>query len=158
MKCPTPRLTTAKKAVVDSGKGTGGQGMQIPPRFICARTNGHGLRRSRLPLTSANLLAQGPRHHDDSWVRLCHPSPAPFLQHRHGPHNRIFGAGALADAVSKLRAEPVVITSVDRDDRDGGGQRHFRTKPSAPCANGRPARTIEILTPEFHPLLDPKVL
>lgn len=54
----------------------------------------------------------------------------------------------LAEAVSKLNLEHVVITSVDRDDLPDGGAVHF-----AKCINAirqsAPQTTIEILTPDF---------
>lgn len=54
----------------------------------------------------------------------------------------------LAEAVKKLNLQHVVITSVDRDDLEDGGARHF-----ANCIQeirySSPATTIEILTPDF---------
>ncbi|WP_341790533.1 lipoyl synthase [Rickettsia endosymbiont of Polydrusus tereticollis] len=54
----------------------------------------------------------------------------------------------LAEAVKKLNLQHVVITSVDRDDLEDGGARHF-----ANCIqeirHSSPATTIEILTPDF---------
>jgi lipoic acid synthetase len=54
----------------------------------------------------------------------------------------------LADAISKLNLEHVVITSVDRDDLDDGGAEHF-----ASCIINIRAKsqntTIEVLTPDF---------
>jgi len=54
----------------------------------------------------------------------------------------------LAEAVSKLSLQHVVITSVDRDDLDDGGAKHF-----AHCIQeireSSPKTTIEVLTPDF---------
>ncbi|MFY9590257.1 lipoyl synthase [Rickettsia endosymbiont of Halotydeus destructor] len=54
----------------------------------------------------------------------------------------------LAEAVKKLNLQHVVITSVDRDDLEDGGARHF-----AQCIqeirHSSPNTTIEILTPDF---------
>ncbi|MCC8368702.1 MAG: lipoyl synthase [Rickettsia endosymbiont of Oxypoda opaca] len=54
----------------------------------------------------------------------------------------------LAEAVKKLNLQHVVITSVDRDDLEDGGARHF-----ANCIQeirySSPTTTIEILTPDF---------
>ena len=54
----------------------------------------------------------------------------------------------IAEAVKKLNLKHVVITSVDRDDLDDGGSRHFfevinQTRKS------NPNTTIEVLTPDF---------
>src|ERR1044072_5674008 len=51
-------------------------------------------------------------------------------------------------AVAKLGLNHVVITSVDRDDLDDGGARHFAETIAAIRA-AAPATTIEILTPDF---------
>jgi lipoyl synthase len=54
----------------------------------------------------------------------------------------------VADAVAKLGLKHVVITSVDRDDLDDGGARHFAdTIRQIRLAN--PQTTIEVLTPDF---------
>ncbi len=53
----------------------------------------------------------------------------------------------VADAVAKLGLMHVVITSVDRDDLDDGGARHFAEVISA-IRRKSPA-TIEVLTPDF---------
>jgi lipoyl synthase len=54
----------------------------------------------------------------------------------------------VAEAVAKLGLKHVVITSVDRDDLDDGGARHFaETIRSIRHAN--PQTTIEVLTPDF---------
>jgi len=54
----------------------------------------------------------------------------------------------VAEAVSEMGLEHVVITSVDRDDLDDGGALHFvETIQSIRAAS--PATTIEILTPDF---------
>ena len=54
----------------------------------------------------------------------------------------------VADAVAKLGLKHVVITSVDRDDLDDGGARHFADVILAIRARC-PATTIEVLTPDF---------
>nr|WP_111732767.1 lipoyl synthase [Roseovarius amoyensis] len=67
-----------------------------------------------------------------------------------------FEPGRVADAVSKLGLNHVVITSVDRDDIDDGGAAHFAQTIRA-IRHRSPGTTIEILTPDFlH--CDPKVL
>lgn len=54
----------------------------------------------------------------------------------------------IADAVSKLGLEHVVITSVDRDDLADGGAEHFAQVIRSIRA-ASPKTTIEILTPDF---------
>ena len=54
----------------------------------------------------------------------------------------------IAEAVAKLGLEHVVITSVDRDDLDDGGAKHFAAVIAA-IRSKSPATTIEILTPDF---------
>jgi lipoyl synthase len=54
----------------------------------------------------------------------------------------------VADAVARMGLTHVVITSVDRDDLDDGGARHFVEVIEAIRATS-PATTIEILTPDF---------
>ena len=54
----------------------------------------------------------------------------------------------VGEAVAKLGLNHVVITSVDRDDLDDGGARHFAETIAAIRA-AAPATTIEILTPDF---------
>ncbi len=54
----------------------------------------------------------------------------------------------VANAVSKLGLEHVVITSVDRDDLDDGGAGHFAAVIGA-IREAAPATTIEVLTPDF---------
>ncbi len=54
----------------------------------------------------------------------------------------------VAIAVEKLGLEHVVITSVDRDDLDDGGARHFAAVIHA-IRRRSPKTTIEILTPDF---------
>lgn len=54
----------------------------------------------------------------------------------------------VAIAVAKLGLEHVVITSVDRDDLDDGGARHFVETIEA-IRDRSPSTTIEILTPDF---------
>ena len=56
--------------------------------------------------------------------------------------------GRIAEAVLKLGLTHVVITSVDRDDLDDGGARHFAAVIAAVRA-ASPQTTIEILTPDF---------
>ena len=55
---------------------------------------------------------------------------------------------SVADAVGKLGLTHVVITSVDRDDLEDGGARHFAEVIAAIRA-ASPATTIEVLTPDF---------
>jgi lipoic acid synthetase len=59
-----------------------------------------------------------------------------------------FEPGRVADAVSKLGLNHVVITSVDRDDLEDGGAQHFAQTIRA-IRHRAPATTIEILTPDF---------
>ena len=54
----------------------------------------------------------------------------------------------VADAVVKLGLRHVVITSVDRDDLDDGGARHFAETIKA-IRDIAPRTTVEILTPDF---------
>ena len=54
----------------------------------------------------------------------------------------------VADAVAKLGLNHVVVTSVDRDDLDDGGARHFADVIRAIRA-ASPQTTIEVLTPDF---------
>jgi len=54
----------------------------------------------------------------------------------------------VALAVAKLGLHHVVITSVDRDDLDDGGARHFAEVIRAIRARS-PGTTIEVLTPDF---------
>ncbi len=54
----------------------------------------------------------------------------------------------VADAVGKLGLSHVVITSVDRDDLEDGGARHFAQVIAAIRA-ASPQTTIEVLTPDF---------
>jgi lipoic acid synthetase len=54
----------------------------------------------------------------------------------------------VAEAVAKLGLSHVVITSVDRDDLDDGGARHFADVIAAIRAT-TPKTTIEVLTPDF---------
>ncbi|APH72560.1 lipoyl synthase [Aquibium oceanicum] len=55
---------------------------------------------------------------------------------------------SVARAVAKMGLNHVVITSVDRDDLDDGGARHFAEVIQAIRA-AAPGTTIEILTPDF---------
>ncbi|MEO0466721.1 MAG: lipoyl synthase [Pseudomonadota bacterium] len=54
----------------------------------------------------------------------------------------------VAEAVSEMGLEHVVITSVDRDDLDDGGAMHFVHTIEA-IRKASPGTTIEILTPDF---------
>ena len=54
----------------------------------------------------------------------------------------------VAEAVAKLGLKHVVITSVDRDDLEDGGAKHFANVITA-IRNATPSTTIEILTPDF---------
>jgi lipoyl synthase len=54
----------------------------------------------------------------------------------------------VAEAVTKLGLAHVVITSVDRDDLEDGGARHFAAVIGAIRAVS-PTTTIEVLTPDF---------
>ena len=60
----------------------------------------------------------------------------------------VFEPGRVADAVSKLGLNHVVITSVDRDDLDDGGAAHFAQTIRA-IRHRAPGATIEVLTPDF---------
>lgn len=51
-------------------------------------------------------------------------------------------------AVAKLGLEHVVITSVDRDDLEDGGARHFADTIHA-IRRAAPGTTVEVLTPDF---------
>jgi len=54
----------------------------------------------------------------------------------------------VAEAVARLRLRHAVLTSVDRDDLDDGGARHFREVVTA--VRGRvPECAVEVLTPDF---------
>src|ERR1700687_2393773 len=54
----------------------------------------------------------------------------------------------VAEATAKLGLAHIAITSVDRDDRDDGGARHFAAVIQAIRARC-PNTTIEVLTPDF---------
>lgn len=54
----------------------------------------------------------------------------------------------LAEAVGKLGLNHVVITSVDRDDLEDGGAKHFADCITA-IRRSSPKTTIEVLTPDF---------
>ena len=55
----------------------------------------------------------------------------------------------IAEAISKLKLKHVVITSVDRDDLDDGGARHFQ-RCIDEIRNLDTTVTIEILVPDFQ--------
>ena len=55
----------------------------------------------------------------------------------------------VAEAVSELNLEHVVVTSVDRDDLIDGGAKHF-TNVINSIRLMNPSCTIEVLTPDFH--------
>ena len=55
----------------------------------------------------------------------------------------------IAEAVSDLGLEHVVVTSVDRDDLEDGGAEHF-TKVISSIRKMNKNCTIEVLTPDFH--------
>ena len=59
-----------------------------------------------------------------------------------------FEPGRVADAVSKLGLNHVVVTSVDRDDLDDGGAEHIARTIRA-TRRKAPDTTIEVLTPDF---------
>ncbi|MBS1130236.1 MAG: Lipoate synthase [Proteobacteria bacterium] len=59
----------------------------------------------------------------------------------------------LADSVSSLKLQYVVITSVDRDDLRDGGAQHFVDVVQAVRA-ASPATTIETLVPDFRGRMD----
>ena len=54
----------------------------------------------------------------------------------------------VADAVARMALAHSVITSVDRDDLDDGGAKHFARTIRA-IRKASPATTIEVLTPDF---------
>jgi lipoic acid synthetase len=54
----------------------------------------------------------------------------------------------VAEATARLGLAHVVVTSVDRDDLDDGGARHFAEVITA-IRERSPATTIEVLTPDF---------
>jgi lipoic acid synthetase len=54
----------------------------------------------------------------------------------------------VGDAVAKLGLSHVVITSVDRDDLEDGGARHFAAVIAA-IRRDAPQATVEVLTPDF---------
>ncbi|MDW6022857.1 lipoyl synthase [Mesorhizobium sp. BAC0120] len=56
--------------------------------------------------------------------------------------------GNVAQAVAKMGLSHVVVTSVDRDDLDDGGARHFAEVIHA-IRSTSPETTIEVLTPDF---------
>ena len=60
----------------------------------------------------------------------------------------VFEPGRVAHAVATLGLKHVVITSVDRDDRDDGGAEHFAQTIRA-IRHRSPGSTIEVLTPDF---------
>ena len=64
-----------------------------------------------------------------------------------GPLNP-FEPTNVAQAAKKLGLKHIVVTSVDRDDLDDGGARHFAETIHA-IREASPETTIEILTPDF---------
>ena len=54
----------------------------------------------------------------------------------------------VGDAVAKLGLSHIVVTSVDRDDLEDGGARHFARTISAIRVHA-PQTTVEVLTPDF---------
>jgi lipoyl synthase len=54
----------------------------------------------------------------------------------------------VAEAVAKMGLSHAVITSVDRDDLNDGGARHF-VRVISEIRKASPATTIEVLTPDF---------
>jgi len=54
----------------------------------------------------------------------------------------------VGDAVAKLGLAHVVVTSVDRDDLEDGGARHF-ARTIAAIRAAAPNATVEVLTPDF---------
>jgi lipoic acid synthetase len=54
----------------------------------------------------------------------------------------------VAEAVARLRLRHAVITSVDRDDLEDGGARHFREVIEA-VRERNPGCAVEVLTPDF---------
>jgi lipoic acid synthetase len=54
----------------------------------------------------------------------------------------------VAEATAKLGLSHVVVTSVDRDDLDDGGAKHFASVIAA-IRGACPTTTIEVLTPDF---------
>lgn len=56
--------------------------------------------------------------------------------------------GRVAEAVARLGLAHVVVTSVDRDDLEDGGARHFAATIEA-IRSACPTVTIEVLTPDF---------
>ncbi len=81
----------------------------------------------------------------DTCTRAC-----AFCNVRTGKPEPVVEAEAenVAIAVEKLGLNHVVITSVDRDDLDDGGARHFANVIAA-IRSASPNTTIEILTPDF---------
>jgi lipoic acid synthetase len=54
----------------------------------------------------------------------------------------------VGDAVARLALHHIVVTSVDRDDLDDGGARHF-ARTIAAIRTAAPATTVEVLIPDF---------
>jgi lipoic acid synthetase len=54
----------------------------------------------------------------------------------------------VADAIARMGLSHAVITSVDRDDLDDGGARHFARTITA-IRSASPQTTVEVLTPDF---------
>ncbi|MDP9138228.1 MAG: lipoyl synthase, partial [Pseudomonadota bacterium] len=56
--------------------------------------------------------------------------------------------GRVGEAVARMGLAHAVITSVDRDDLDDGGARHFALTVAA-IRRASPATSVELLTPDF---------
>ena len=56
--------------------------------------------------------------------------------------------GRVGEAVARMGLSHAVITSVDRDDLEDGGARHFALTVAA-IRRASPATTVELLTPDF---------
>ena len=81
----------------------------------------------------------------DTCTRAC-----TFCNVKTGRPGRLdpFEPESVATAVAKLGLAHVVVTSVDRDDLEDGGARHFAAVIGC-IRKASPATTVEILTPDF---------
>lgn len=81
----------------------------------------------------------------DTCTRACAfcnvKTGTPGALNPHEPEN-------LAQAIAELKLKHVVVTSVDRDDLEDGGAKHFADCIKAMRARA-PETTIEVLTPDF---------